>query len=196
MFEVQAGDERIDFNYLSQLIVAPVNYPWNRMTNVELIIGNEKIKQQKTIFSLHNLVPSVTWRMLRLQTVADPGFPRRGSTSPKGGSKLIIWPKLYKNEKIGPRGQVCVPCAPWIRQLQRLCSTKDDPQVFRSTVADPRFPKGDANSKGKCANLLFDQFFLKTAWKWKKLDQGEACALGSPNSKDFPQLKTTLKFFR
>ena len=45
-----------------------------------------------------------------------------------------------------------------------------------NSVSDPWFPirgKG-ANHKGGGANLLLGQIFLKSAWKWKKLDQDGA----------------------
>ena len=42
----------------------------------------------------------------------------------------------------------------------------------RNSVADPGFPRGGgANPKGG-DNLLFGQFFSKTAWKWRKFAPG------------------------
>ena len=41
------------------------------------------------------------------------------------------------------------------------------------SVADPGFPRGGgANPKGGGANLLFGQFFQKTAWKWRYFGPG------------------------
>ena len=37
-------------------------------------------------------------------------------------------------------------------------------------VADPGFPAGGAPTPGD-ANILFDQFFPQTAWKWGNLAQ-------------------------
>ena len=43
------------------------------------------------------------------------------------------------------------------------------------SVADPGFPRGGgANPKGGGANLLFGQFFPKTAWKWRNFGPGGA----------------------
>ena len=54
----------------------------------------------------------------------------------------------------------------------------------RSAVADSGFPRGDANPRGRgwSANLLFDQFFPKTAWKWRNFGPEEGASLATPRS--------------
>ena len=64
--------------------------------------------------------------------------------------------------------------ASWSNQLSRLYTA----------VADPGFPRGGgANPKGAGgANLLFGQFFPKTAWKWRNLgpEGGGRASLAPP----------------
>ena len=106
--KLKASDERIDFNYLSQLLVAPVNCPWNEMINVEPLIGNEKINQPRTTENhslFHDLLSSMELRML----VGDPGFPKRwGAPTLNRERQPIIWPKfsrkLQENETNGTGG--------------------------------------------------------------------------------------------
>ena len=45
---------------------------------------------------------------IAIETVVDPGFPRRGAPTSKAGCHHIIWPNFYQkldeNERIGPGG--------------------------------------------------------------------------------------------
>ena len=61
---------------------------------------------------------------------------------------------------------VCVQSRPLLTGKQ--CQREPSSMSFQSQIQD--FPEGFANPKGGGANLLFGQMFIKSAWKWRKLD--------------------------
>ena len=69
----------------------------------------------------------------------------------------------------------------------KVCRTHNDAQkVDFSLVVNPGFPRGGAN-------LLFDNFFQKTAWKWRNFDPG-ARPLRSPRSTTAVQASCVEKY--
>ena len=59
------------------------------------------------------------------KTVADPGFPRRGASTPEFEANSIIWqdfcPKLHGNEKNGTEMErSSLVSLPWVRQCKKI----------------------------------------------------------------------------
>ena len=78
---------------------------------------NVDVNQNFVVFLGEKLLVVTEFVISGTQSVADPGFPRGGGTSHKGGAtNLLFWSIFPPNcMKIGPR-RGGVPGAPWIRQ--------------------------------------------------------------------------------
>ena len=73
-------------------------------------------------YSVQNLLKNIIYMH---KTVADPGFPRRGASTPEFEANSIIWqdfcPKLHGNEKNGTEmGRSSLVSLPWIRQCRKI----------------------------------------------------------------------------
>ena len=90
------------------------------------------------------------------------------------------------NSKSRRKSRCAITCTTW-RSLQSITSVHNKWRCLQSGVvnlkykssfyfwnnalamAEPKFPRAGANSLG-CANLLFDQFYQKSAWKWRQFE--------------------------
>ena len=97
------------------------------------------------------------------------------------------WKRIYFLLEGQPIRYVC------ILPVRKLLSSRfiTGLSLYMFAVADPGFPRrGGANPRGGGANILFDQFFPKTAWKWRKFDPEGGARVPAPPL-DPPMVRTS-----
>ena len=119
---------------------------------------------------------------------------------------------LWKTRMLHCAHQLRLPVKCWVQQPRHICvifkwrwliNIYDEDQlevevvVISVAVADPGFSRRAANPRFWSKNYYLARFLLKTAWKWKKLDQEGMCvpstALRPPVSRMLFQLQRQIQ---